>query len=334
MAKPSIYDVAKLAGVSHQTVSRVINDHPNIKASTRERVREAMAQIRYTPNSIARALATSRSRRIGVLVDSPEQYGPGSTLRGIEEAARAAGYAVTATTLSDAPGLGPSAGVAHLRMQGVDGLCVIAPRSSTFDELREAARDVPTLVVSAEPGEKALTVAVDQYAGAVLAVDHLLELGHRDILHLSGPTDWVDARLRARAWADRLADAGLVPGPEVVGDWTSDSGYAVGSAAAEVDDVTAIFAANDQMALGLLHGLHERGVRVPEDISVIGFDDLPDARHFLPPLSTVRQDFHSLGTLSVTSLISSLEDDADVPSRMIEPQLVVRSSTAAVRPSR
>ncbi|MFT4210555.1 MAG: substrate-binding domain-containing protein [Microbacterium sp.] len=324
-AKPSIYDVARLAGVSHQTVSRVLNGHPNIRESTRARVEAAMAEIRYTPNSIARALATRRTRRIGVLVDRPEQYGPGSTLRGIEEAARAAGYTVSASTVADAPDLGTDAGVAHLRMQGVDALCVIAPRYSTIADLTRAAHDLPTLLVTAEPADGVLTVAVDQYAGAARAVDHLLSLGHRDILHLGGPLDWVDARVRSRAWSDRLAAAGLPARPPVIGDWTSDFGYEVGRRPGALGQATAVFAANDQMALGLLHGLHERGLRVPDDVSVIGFDDLPDARHLLPPLSTVRQDFHALGALSLTSLIASL--DRPVASSMIEPELVVRAST-------
>ncbi|WP_396655664.1 LacI family DNA-binding transcriptional regulator [Microbacterium sp.] len=326
--KPSIYDVAELAGVSHQTVSRVLNDHPNIRESTRQRVIEAMAQVRYTPNSIARALATSRTKRIGVIVDSPEKYGPGSTMRGIEEAARAAGYAVTASTVGDDAGLAVDAAVAHLRIQGVEALCVIAPRYSTLDELRHTTDDVPVLLVKSEPEEDALTVAVDQYAGAVLAVDHLISLGHRDILHVAGPLDWVDARQRSRACADRIAMEGFEVHAPIIGDWSSDFGYRVGRHAPEVDHVTAIFAANDQMALGLLHGLHERGLRVPDDISVIGFDDLPDARHFLPPLSTVRQDFHALGALAMTSLIAAVEGDPEVASRMIEPRLVVRRSTA------
>lgn len=329
--KPSIYDVAELAGVSHQTVSRVLNDHPNIRESTRQRVIEAMAQVRYTPNSIARALATSRTKRIGVLVDSPEKYGPGSTMRGIEEAAHTAGYAVIASTVGDDSGLDVDAAVAHLRVQGVDALCAIAPRYSTLDALRHATDDVPVLLVKSEPEEHVLTVAVDQYAGGVLAVDHLLSLGHRDILHLAGPLDWVDARQRSRAYADRIAMEGFEVRAPIIGDWSSDFGYRVGRHAPEIDEVTAVFAANDQMALGLLHGLHERGLRVPDDFSVIGFDDLPDARHFLPPLSTIRQDFHALGALAITSLIAALEGDAEVAGGMIEPRLVARRSTAQRR---
>lgn len=324
--RASIYDVAELAGVSHQTVSRVINGHPNIKDTTRARVESAMAQIDYHPSGIARALATNRTRRIGVIVDSPVQYGPSSTMRGIEEAAGHAGYSVNAISVGD------SVSVDHLRLQEIDALCVIAPRYSTLSALRTATAGVPLLLVKADPEHDVLSVAVDQYAGAVHAVDHLLELGHRRILHVGGPQDWADARVRARAYSERLGAEGLDPYPAVLGDWTSDFGYRVGRDPETLPaEVTAIFAANDQMALGLIHGLAERGIRVPEDISVVGFDDLPDARHFLPPLTTVRQDFHALGMLALTTLIGAVEGRTDDEVRMIEPQLVVRASTAAPR---
>lgn len=330
--KASIYDVAALAGVSHQTVSRVINDRPNIRESTRIKVLAAMEQMQYSPSSAARALATNRSRRIGVLVDSPVQYGPSSTMRGLEEAARAAGYMVSASTVDDTPSLGMGDALAHLRGQDVDALCVIAPRYSTLLDLQAVSRDLPIVLVKADPEDDVLTVAVDQYAGAVHAVDHLLELGHRRILHLAGPVDWADARVRARAYSERLAAEGLDIPEQIVGDWTSDFGFQLGADPIAIPaDVTAIFAGNDQMALGLIHGLFTRGVRVPEDISVVGFDDLPDARHFLPPLTTVRQDFHALGALAMTSLLAALEEGTAPEYGMIEPELIVRDSTAAPR---
>lgn len=325
--KTSIYDVAALAGVSHQTVSRVLNGHPHIRAATRERVEAAIRQTAYTPSATARALATNRSRRIGVLVDSPLEFGPGSTMRGIEQAARSAGYTVAARTVD-----GDLAGAyEHLKLQGVEALCVIAPRYSTMATLREVGRDLPTVLLKAEPEDDAQTAAVDQYAGAVHAVDHLLELGHRAIAHLAGPADWADARVRARAFSDRLGAEGLPLLPEVSGDWSSDSGYELGRSSEVFARATAVFVGNDQMALGLIHGLHERGIRVPEDISVVGFDDLPDARHFLPPLTTVRQDFGALGRLSMEMVIAQLEDDDPPLSAMLEPELIVRASTAPPR---
>jgi DNA-binding LacI/PurR family transcriptional regulator len=328
--RPSIYDVAKHAGVSHMTVSRVLNGHPNIRESTRERVLQAIDEMNYTRSSIARALATRRAMRIGVLVDGPVQYGPNSTLRALESAARDVGYAVSAFSVSDDEDSQIDTGVVELVTQGVDALCVIAPRASSLDLLRKQSTGLPTIVIKAEQDAAWHTVAVDQRAGATLAVTHLLELGHRTIAHLAGPLDWYDARERDGGWRDALALAGLPIPPSVAGDWTSDFGYEYGRTA-DVEGVTAIFAANDQMALGLVHGLSERGLEVPRDISVVGFDDLPDARHFLPPLTTVRQDFAALGTLALQQIIAAIEGEDALQHDLIDPRLIVRGSTSAPR---
>jgi len=326
--RPSIYDVARQAGVSHMTVSRVLNGHPNIRESTRERVLRAIEEMNYTRSSIARALATRRAMRIGVLVDGPVQYGPNSTLRALESAARDVGYAISAFSISDDEESSIDTGVVELVTQGVDALCVIAPRASSLDTLRQQTTGLPTIVIKSEPDAVWHTVAVDQRAGATLAVTHLIELGHRRIMHLSGPRDWYDAREREEGWHDALTAADLPLMPPVEGDWTSDKGFEFGSSY-DFGDVTAVFAGNDQMALGLVHGLAQRGLRVPHDISVVGFDDLPDARHFLPPLTTVRQDFAALGELALRAIIAAI-DHEDAPQHdMIEPRLIVRSSAAA-----
>lgn len=325
--RPSIYDVAKQAGVSHMTVSRVLNGHPNIRDSTRERVLEAIDEMNYTRSSIARALATRRAMRIGVLVDSPVQYGPNSTLRALEGAAREAGYAISAFSISDDERSQIDAGVVELVTQGVDALCVVAPRASSLDLLRRHDTGLPTIVITSEEDPFWHTAAVDQRAGAMLAVSHLIELGHRSIVHLSGPLDWYDARERDGGWRDALALAGLPIIPSTTGDWTSDFGYEFGRSY-DFDGITAVFAANDQMALGVMHGLFERGLSVPGDVSVVGFDDLPDAAHFLPPLTTVRQDFAALGALALRLVLGAIEGEDATQHDMIEPGLVVRSSTA------
>lgn len=322
-----MYDVAALAGVSHQTVSRVLNNHPSIREATRAKVMLAIEQINYTPNAIARALATSRSHRFGILIDAPEQYGPNSALHGFEEAARELGYGVDAAMVSES--FDAAAGIEHLLAHGVEGVCVIAPRLSSLASARAAGGDLPIIVVAseAEPGRP--TVAVDQRAGARLAVEYLVGLGHREILHLAGPLDWLDARARESEWRAVLAEHGLPVHDPVEGDWTADTGYRYGSESDEVLTATAIFTSNDQIALGLLHGLHDRGLRVPQDISVVGFDDIPEAAHFLPPLTTVRQDFRALGRLSVELLLEGLHGVAVDRSELIAPELVVRESAAA-----
>jgi DNA-binding LacI/PurR family transcriptional regulator len=327
--RPSIYDVARRAGVSHMTVSRVLNDHPNIRESTRSRVLQAIEEMNYTPSSIARALATRRARRIGVLIDGPVQNGPNNTLRALEKAAREVGYAVSAFSIGDDDASQMDSGVMELVTQGVDALCVIAPRESSLDLLRQQTTGLPTIVIKAEADPSWHTVGVDQRLGARLAVQHLIDLGHRTIAHLAGPMDWFDARERAQGWRECLAEAGLAEGPYVLGDWTSDFGFEFGRSF-ELGETTAVFAANDQIALGVIHGLHGRGIRVPEDVNVIGFDDLSDARHFLPPLTTVRQDFAELGELALQQLIAAVEGDTEPSHDTIQPKLMVRESTTAV----
>ena len=332
--RPSIRDVAALAGVSHQTVSRVINDHPGIRPETRERVLEVIAAVHYRPSGVARALATRRSHRIGVVVDAVGQVGPNSTLRAIEDAARELSYTVSAVTISpDRPGSAASA-VEHLMAHGMDALCVIAPRSSSVELLLAESAELPTLFVSSGldtgPGSAGLlTASVDQKLGAELAVDHLIGLGHRRILHIAGPTAWLDAEARRVGWRSALSRAGLEELPVVVGDWSADSAYEHARRLTRPLDFTAVFCANDQMSLGLLHGLDELGLDVPGDVSVVGFDDLPEARHFHPPLTTIRQDFQALGHEVVRSLIAAIEQRPTALAAMIQPHLVVRESTAA-----
>ena len=225
--RANIRQVAALAGVSHQTVSRVLNGHASIRPATRERVLEAIEELDYRPNSAARALATSKTNRIGVIVDSAVEYGPNSTLRGLERAARAAGYSVTSATVGDDDPLGPSVALEHLMSQGIDALCLIAPRSSSLDRLRRSSMHMPALVVTAAKDDTFLTVSVDQELGAALAVRHLIDLGHRRIAHVAGPLDWLDAWARHRAWQTEIKAAGLDELDVVVGDWTAGFGYEV-----------------------------------------------------------------------------------------------------------
>ena len=328
--KPSIYDVADRAGVSHMTVSRVLNGHPNIRASTRDKVMKAIDEMSYTRSSIARALATNRTMRIGAIVDNPGFFGPNSVLRAIEVAARENGYAVSSFSAGEGEDRRVDAGVMELLTQGVDALCVIAPRASSLDLLRQQAIGLPTLVVKEEPDEQMHTASVDQRAGATAAVRHLIDLGHRKILHVAGPPDWFDAKARTEAWRAALEEAGLPVVAPVIGDWSSDSGYAFGQTL-DLGDATAVFVANDQMALGLLHGFAERGIRVPDDVSVVGFDDAPDARHYLPPLTTVRQDFTLLGKVVIGELLAAIEGAETEARELIQPELQIRASTAAPR---
>lgn len=330
--KPNIRHVAERAGVSHMTVSRVLNGHPNIRPATRERVLAAIDELAYRPSSAARTLASQRSRCIGVIVDSAVEFGPTSTLRAIEAAARYSSYSVVSVSLRDDDQLSPEEALARLSAQGVDALCIIAPRSSSLAALRRLDVRVPMLVISATDDPLFHTLSVDQSEGARLAVRHLVELGHRELLHVAGPLDWVEARARERAFRDEIRAQGLRERPIVVGDWTADFGYDYARTGTGMPPYTAIFAANDEMALGIIHGFAERGIRVPQDVSIVGFDDIPTARHFLPPLTTVVQDFHTLGTRAMAHLVQVLSDGVTPEaSPFIPVDLVVRSSTSPPR---
>ena len=329
--RPNIRQVAVLAGVSHMTVSRVLNNYPNIKDSTRRRVLEVIEELNYRPNSAARALASSRTRRIGVMIESAAEYSPGSTLRAVEAAARAAGYSVTSIDLTEDSDAGPQEAVDHLISQGIDALCVVAPRSSSVAALRKISIGVPVLVIKDSADPNFLTVSVDQHMGAQLVVDHLADLGHRDVLHLAGPLDWLDARTRERAFYARAREWGMKDRPIVVGDWSADFAYDYVSSMKRRPEYTAIFAANDEMALGLLHGFYDRGIEVPKEMSIVGFNNIPLAAHYIPPLTTVHQDFEAVGTKAV-EILKAAAEGLEIPQRIkIGVELVVRQSTAAPR---
>jgi DNA-binding LacI/PurR family transcriptional regulator len=320
-------DVAALAGVSQMTVSRVINDRPGVRDETRRRVLRAMQELDYRPNVAARALVTGRSKTLGVVSFDTTLYGPASTLFGIEVAARDAGYFVSIATLAsiDRRALGDA--VERLREQAVDGVIVIAPHDATVEGLRDLAVDVPLVAVEGGVGGGAPVATVDQYTGAARATSHLLSLGHETVWHISGPVEWPEARARERAWRETLSTAGCRVPDVLVGDWSARSGYTHGKTLIEADDATAVFVANDHMALGLLRALHEAGLRVPADLSVVGFDDVPEAAFFSPPLTTVRQDFAEVGRRAMRQLLDQLEGRTRPADAVIEPDLVLREST-------
>ena len=310
----NIFDVARLAGVSHQTVSRVINDHPNVRAATRERVNMAIKQLRYRPNIAARAMVTRRSRNLGLITTGAPEFGPSSTVLGFSAAAREARYNVSiATLLENDPSI-MTESIELLLNQSIEAIIVIASRQGIIDALNAVQVDLPMIMVQSSGRSTARSVSIDQYEGARLATEYLIEQGHRQIVHLAGPEDSTDAVERVRGWRATMAKHGLVaPTPEV-GDWTSASGYAFGTRlAAHRSRHSAVFAANDQMALGCLHAFRDHGLNVPEDLSVIGFDDIPDAAHYLPPLTSVRQDFRQLGRDILSAVLDELDDRVASP---------------------
>lgn len=325
---PSIRDVARLAGVSHQTVSRVLNDHPSIREATKARVLAVMGELQYRPNRAARALVKGRSRTIGVVSASSEQYGPASCIAAIQDAARDAGYYVNTANLTVVDRESIEAALDHLLYQAVEGIVVIAPQVRVFDVLAELLIDVPFVTMQSTGRLEDHALSVDQIGGARLATRHLIELGHRSIYHLAGPQDWIEAEARMRGFLDEMGAMDVPTTAPILGDWTADFGYHAGRELLRIRDFTAIFSSNDQMALGLMHAVRDAGLSIPGDISIVGFDDIPEAAHFWPPLTTVRQDFKELGRRCIALLLGDIAGDPGGYHGTIEPELIVRSSTA------
>ncbi|WP_232668142.1 LacI family DNA-binding transcriptional regulator [Pseudonocardia sp. TRM90224] len=333
--EPSMFDVAKLAGVSHQTVSRVLNGHTNVKEATRLRVRTAIAELGYRPNRAARALATGQSRTLGVVAPRSTLYGPASLLAAFEETAGAAGFAVSVSRVRTFETAAVQLAVTALLDQRVSAIAAIVPVRGAAEALADLPSGTPLVTIDGPLSTAATTataaastVAVDQRQGGRLATRHLLDAGHSTVWHVSGPQDWFDAAGRTEGWAAVLREEGRTVPPPVPGDWTAASGYRAGQLLGRMPEVDAIFVANDAMALGVLHALHELGRRVPEDVSVVGFDDVPESAHYIPPLTTVRQDFEAVATGAVGVLLEQLEGSDRPADQVVTPTLVERSSVA------
>ena len=325
---PALSDVAAAAGVSHMTVSRVINGNGSVRANTRRRVLEAIDQLGYRPNSLARGLATGRSRRLGVVALDSVLFGPASTLYGIENAAREAGYGVSVASVSAPEHPLIVEAIESLRGQGVEGVVVIAPHVAAGRALEDVPQDDP-LVAVADIDQPSLPVAaVDHRDGARRAAEHLFALGHETVWHIAGPHGWLESQAREDGWRTVVTGRGAPEPPVLRGDWSPRSGYEAGQELLRHhDDVEAVFVANDQMALGLLRALSEAGVSVPQDVRIVGFDDIPEAAYFSPPLTTVRQDFIALGRQTFALLLRRIEGEV-VETRSIVPvELIVRETT-------
>lgn len=319
-----VRDVARLAGVSTQTVSRVINDHPGIREETRLRVREAVASLGYRVNNAARALGTRRTRTLGVIASDATLYGPSAAIAALEAAARAAGLWI-ATAYADASAEASADEAAeHLLAQGVDGLIVVAPHAGTVEALDRRDLAVPIVAMHSGLG------AERQADGAALAVAHLAALGHRRIARLGGPADWTEERARASGFDRAIAQHDLVVTDRWEGDWSAGAGERTAVAAARAvtrpGGPTAIAVANDQMALGLIAGLSAAGVEVPAHVSVTGFDDNPDAAYYRPALTTVRLDLAGEAARCVAEAAPATERPA--PAVPAPPRLIPRASTA------
>lgn len=329
---PSIEDVARLAGVSAQTVSRVSTGANPVRPETKARVVAAMAQLGYSPNRAARALRNGSFGTIGVLAHRYERTGEMLTTGAVVKAAEAAGYAVTLLSIE-----GEEVGaeqwehaIHRISNQAVDGLIIIRAEEATPETLSLPA-GMPVAVSDSRLVGHYPAVMADAMHGVREAVAYLLGLGHQTVHHIAGPADSEPALIRRGAWERALITAGVTPPPVMQGNWTPRSGYELGRELAADPAATAVFSANDEMALGLIRALHEAGRRIPEDVSVVGFDGLALAEFAHPPLTTVRQDFEQIGLKLVELVLTQMRAKGSATARhdrvVVPTELVIRAST-------
>lgn len=329
----TLYDVAEYARVSYQTVSRVINQASHVSEKTRRNVEAAMTALNYVPNRVAQQLAGKLSQTIGLATTNLSLHAPSQIVAAIKSKASELGFHVVISMI-DQPSLSASkAAVLNLLSQRVDGLIVNIPlENQDAQAVQAVCGDIPALFLDVSPDLSANSIIFDPFAGARLGIEHLVKLGHRDIALLTGPLSSISARLRFDGWQTTLANHQMTAMAVMEGDWSSLSGYEQLSRLLDQESVTptAIVVGNDQMALGALRALSEHGLAVPGDVSVIGYDDTEDSACFIPPLTTIKQDFKNLGKTSVERLLSLIQSrHHDAPSQMLPVTLVERKTTAA-----
>ena len=326
---PTSRDVAVLAGVSQKTVSRVFNDEPYVSSALRTRVLDAADRLRYRPNTAARALASGRSRSIGVISLGTELYGPSRVLVGLERASRDLGYSLRVAYTRESDSESTQEAAHSLLAQGVDGIIIVEPIDESVPPVRLS---VPMVAFGSANGFSApvsLSVGVGYRELAQTVTEHLLDLGHLTVHHLAGPLRWFAARDRRDGWRAALKAAGRQEPDIIQGDWSARSGFEAGHRISALGDVTAVFAANDEMAIGFMRALVEAGRRVPDDVSVVGFDDISVSAYTTPPLTTVRPPLDAVAHTAIEHLVEAIEGSASAGvapfPRSVE--LTVRGST-------
>lgn len=324
---PRMIDVARLAGVSQQTVSRVINANAFVSTELRERVERAIRTLGYRRNNTARALVTRQTMHLGVVTVGTMQYGPSQALFGIAEQARELGYATTLVSLGDIDRPTMRRALDHLVADAVDGIIVLAPTIAAVDAVEGVSAAVPLVMFRPGVTDDPRTVAHDEVMGARVATQFLLDLGHETVHHLAGPPGWLGTQARIEGWRVTLAAAGRVARDPLAGDWSAASGHKIGLKMLQRERPTAVFAANDQMALGLLKAAAELGIQVPEELSIVGFDNVPEAQFFQPALSTMHLDFMEVGRRCIDRIIQMIHGHDGSPEPVVAPYLVPRSST-------
>jgi DNA-binding LacI/PurR family transcriptional regulator len=343
MPNATLRDVARRAGVSYQTVSRVINNHANVADETRQRILETIDELDYHPNKAARSLAARHSQTLALITFGLDFYGPAQMVVNIERAARNAGYDLifsnVASNLTSMNNTNASvksihAAINSIRRWQVDGILMITPiLEMRYDTITKQGKsvDIPIVQINGPLGAQTPSVVVEQRAGSRLITQHLIDLGHQRIAEICGPLTWFDALARHESWEATLKAADLEPRLSIEGDWTAQGGYQAAKQLLD-SDFSALVVGNDQMALGAMRALREAGLRIPEDVSVVGFDDIAESSFFEPPLTTIRQDFAALGKRGVETLIERIVNPGlPLEQQVIYPELILRASTSSPR---
>ncbi|SJN20682.1 Transcriptional regulator, LacI family [Microbacterium esteraromaticum] len=330
---PNQVDVARLAGVSTQTVSRVVSGQQNVRPETARRVMAAVDELGYRVHAAAASLASGRTRILGLIVVSTDRYSTSALSVGIEHAAAANRYTVTTAAVPDhASNDAFIEAFDRLERQGAEGVILGVPVALDNKAMQLRTARTPSTRVERPSTDADAPLIVDQYAIARLAVEHLLDLGHRTVWHVTGDPFWLETTQRQAAWEQVLIERGITPPPLIPGDWTPESGYRAGRTIAAIPEATAVFVSSDEMAFGLMRALHEAGRSVPDDVSVVSVDDIALASYASPALTTVRQPFEEMGRAAALRLITHLEGtetEGELPDT--HPELIVRASTAAPR---
>ena len=341
--RPTIKQVAKVAGVSTQTVSRVINERPDVAPETRERILVTISELGYQPSALARSLIQQRSYTLGVVTAGLKHIGPSRTLNGITSAAEEAGYSLLLKELPrfDTEDVVPI--FQALLSRHVDGIIWAVPEigeNRNWVDKQSLDLKIPIVYLAMEPKQNISTVSIDNYLGGRIAMAHLLEQGYQRIGHISGPMDWWEARQRVAAWKDALNEANFEARDEycVEGNWSPASGgLAIEKLFEQYPDMDAVFVANDQMALAVIQAACQKGMRIPEDFGLVGFDNIPESAFFYPPLTTIQQDQHVVGKVAVEETINVIESGweglapPEPKSIKLAPMLVVRQSSLRSR---
>jgi len=328
---PSMIDVALHSGVSHQTVSRVLNGHKSVSEKTRKKVLKAMEELGYRPNLTARALVTGKSATIGVLSHDTTLFGPASTLHSVQSAARKNGYRTTIYSLKSEDSESITSGISELINDGVDGIVIIAPQIRGTKEISNVIGNFPAVLVENESSAALPSVNVDQLYGAYELTRHLILLGHKSIAHISGPKNWYETSRRIKGYKKALTESKLGNSLIWEGDWSARSGYESTKKIIKNKEITAIFAGNDAMALGAMKALSEAGLSVPRDISLVGFDDLPESEFLTPGLTTAKQDFLAVGDQALGILLALINNSKVRMNVAIKPEILIRTSTAKAK---